>query len=307
MPLIKYIDKKLSKEKLATIAKANEIIAEYREQGYSLTLRQLYYQFVARGLIPNEQSEYKRLGDIISDGRRLGLIDWEAIEDRTRNLRSLSTWESPADIVATAAQSFRVDAWKSQRWRPEVWVEKDALVGILEVACDPLRVPYFACRGYVSDSEVWGAAQRLESYWVQNQTPIIFHLGDHDPSGLDMTRDIFDRVALFSGRRDRVARIEVRRLALNWDQIQEYRPPPNPAKSTDARYQGYADRYGDESWELDALEPSTIAELIESEIRGLILQPEWDSAIAIEGERRAEIESAARNWSRVVQAAKSGE
>ena len=68
---------------LAIIDQANEIIDEYQADGYDLTLRQLYYQFVARNLIPNSQSEYNKLGTAINNGRLAGLIDWDAIKDRT--------------------------------------------------------------------------------------------------------------------------------------------------------------------------------------------------------------------------------
>src|SRR6185295_4699456 len=110
-PMICYEDKKFGVERLAMIAKANQIIAIYAAQGYDLTLRQLYYQFVSRDLIANKTTEYKRLGSIINDARLAGLIDWSAIEDRTRNLASLSHWDNPSDIVTSAANSYRVDKW----------------------------------------------------------------------------------------------------------------------------------------------------------------------------------------------------
>ena len=160
-------------------------IAEYAAQGYDLTLRQLYYQFVSRDLLPNRQSEYKRLGDIINDARLAGLVDWEAIVDRTRNIRALSHWSDPASIVKAAANSFAVDKWADQPKRVEVWIEKDALVGVFEPVCEELDVPLFSCRGYTSQSEVWGAAQRLEKYLMADQEVVILHIGDHDPSGLD--------------------------------------------------------------------------------------------------------------------------
>jgi len=87
MPKIAYKDKNFSPSTLAVIDQANEIIDEYQTDGLKLTLRQLYYQFVSRALIANKQSEYKRLGSIINDARLAGLVDWKAIEDRTRNLK----------------------------------------------------------------------------------------------------------------------------------------------------------------------------------------------------------------------------
>jgi hypothetical protein len=139
---------------LALIKQAQTIIAGHWAQGFTLTLRQLFYQFVARGLLPNRHDEYKRLGRVIADARRAGRIDWSAIEDRTRNLRSLSAWSSPAEQIASCAASYCEDVWASQPRRPEVWIEKDALIGVIEGVCEEFRVPYFSCRGNVSDTEM---------------------------------------------------------------------------------------------------------------------------------------------------------
>jgi hypothetical protein len=94
---------------------------------------------------------------------------------------------------------------------------------------------------------------------------VIIHLGDHDPSGIDMSRDIEDRLSLFAE-----CNVEVRRIALNMDQIDEFNPPPNPAKTTDSRFGEYAARFGNESWELDALRPEMLIDLIGSEIYSLL-------------------------------------
>src|SRR5215471_18904491 len=110
---------------LAIVEHANGIIAEYQDQGFTLTLRQLYYQFVARGLIENKQNEYKRLGNIVKRARRAGLIDWDAIEDRTRGANLHSAWDDPADIINSSARGYQEDLWEGQQYRPEVWIEKD--------------------------------------------------------------------------------------------------------------------------------------------------------------------------------------
>src|SRR5580765_5311404 len=179
MPKIRYQDIKFTMPKVTLIQQANSIIGEYTAQGYELTLRQLYYQFVSRGLIANTQAEYKNLGTLISDARLAGLIDWEAIVDRTRNVRTLSHWNNPGDIVGAAADQFHLDRWADQPYRPEVWIEKDALVGIFERVCTDLDVPLFSCRGYTSQSEMWVAAQRLLGYQGCGQKPLILHFGDH--------------------------------------------------------------------------------------------------------------------------------
>jgi hypothetical protein len=264
VPKIRYQTIDFKADSLATIQQANQIIDAYRAQGYVLTLRQLYYQFVARDLIPNNMRSYKRLGSVINDGRLAGLIDWAAIEDRTRNLESLSHWDTPADIVQAVAEQFNVDRWENQPNRIEVWIEKDALTGVIERVCQRWDVAYFSCRGYTSQSELWGAAMRLRGYSKAGQQPVVLHFGDHDPSGKDMTRDIEDRFRMFG------AKVDVRRLALTMGQVDEYGPPPNPAKLTDSRAQGYIAEFGDDSWELDALEPAVIEGLIEAEIESIV-------------------------------------
>lgn len=187
MPQLAYIDKSFTRASMAVIDRANEICADYRRQGFDLTLRQLYYQFVARGLIANKDTEYKRLGNIINDARLTGMLDWDYIVDRTRNLRGLSHWATPSSVIDSAAYGYRTDRWASQPHYVEVWIEKDALVGVIAGACNRLDVPYFSCRGYTSQSELWGAAQRLIRRQTSGHDPIVIHLGDHDPS-----RDRYD-------------------------------------------------------------------------------------------------------------------
>ena len=121
VPFICYVDKAFQPKTLATIQQANEIIEEYAGQGFDLTLRQLYYQFVARGLVANKQKEYNRLGEIVSDARLAGQIDWNRIVDRTRTLRENGHWTSPASIIGACASQYKIDRWADQPVRLEVW------------------------------------------------------------------------------------------------------------------------------------------------------------------------------------------
>jgi len=292
MPKIPYIEKRFAAKTEALIASAEEIIAQYQAQGFSLTLRQLYYQFVARGLLPNTEQSYNKLGNTISDARRAGLIDWTAIEDRTRFIRELSNWGKPQELLETAEKSYHRDLWAGQDTRLEVWIEKDALVGVIEEVCQTNDVPFFSCRGYVSDSEMWRGAMRMLKHTKAGANVIVLHLGDHDPSGIDMTRDISDRLSLFSG----YGEIEVRRIALTMDQIDELGPPPNPAKVTDSRYVSYVDRFGEESWELDALEPQYISNLIETNILAERDEKKWAKANAQQEEERGQIGEIIERW-----------
>jgi hypothetical protein len=308
MPKIRYVDNLpilRNAEQLALVKHANTIIREYQAQGFDLTLRQLYYQFVSRDLLPNTVQSYKRLGGIIVDGRLAGLIDWDAIVDRTRNLESLAHWASPEAIVDAVSEQFRIDKWARQPNRVEVWIEKEALAGVFERICQELDVPYFCCRGYTSVSEVWSAGQRLLKYrgnlkklpnGTRGQVPIILHFGDHDPSGMDMTRDIVDRLKMFAG-----FHIGVERLALNMDQVQTYNPPPNPAKLSDSRAASYIEAYGDESWELDALDPTTLAGLVREAVDQYRDEVIWAEDEAEEEQGRAQLAKIASRFDDVAE------
>lgn len=271
---------------------ADKICKEYMAQGYTLTLRQLYYQFVARGHIENNQKEYTNLGNLISDARLAGLIDWEAIEDRTRNLEAQATWDSPKDIIAGAAKQFKYDYWINQPVRIEVWVEKEALAGVIERTAFKYRCAWFACRGYSSQSETWRASQRFKEYNDNGQPVKVIHLGDHDPSGIDMTRDNRERLNLFG----EWSNIEVIRIALNEDQVRQYNPPPNPTKLADTRAADYVRKFGMESWELDALDPIVIDGLISAEIEKYINWDNWDKIKEKEKLSREKIAKVAKNW-----------
>lgn len=290
----KFQDFRFRADTLDIINRAQDIIIAYEAQGYRLTLRQLYYQFIARDVFRNTEQNYKRLGGIINDARLAGLIDWAAIEDRTRNLRGVGHWEDPSQIIDAVAAQFRIDKWTNQPNRAEVWVEKDALIGVIERVCEQYDTNYFACRGYVSQSEMYDAAKRLASYIEADQEVTLIHLGDHDPSGIDMTRDIRARLEMFLG--EDAWRLSVKRIALNYNQVEQYNPPPNPAKTTDSRFERYLEEYGDESWELDALEPRVISDLIGREIVMLRDDALWEEKTEEERVHRSLLQQTSDRW-----------
>lgn len=275
-----YRDQNFRKDTLELIGQANKIIAEYEPKGLSLTVRQLYYQFVARGLLEtNSDKSYQRIVSVVNDARLAGLISWSAIEDRGRDLKGINHFDSPGEAVRNARKAYARDLWSSQPWRPEVWVEKAALEGVIGSICNSLRVDFFATRGYNSQSEQWRAGQRLAGYVQRGQRPIIFHLGDHDPEGVDMTRDNRDRLSMFAG-----VPVMVARLALNMNQIQQYDPPPNFVKLQSSRAAGYRSEYGDECWELDALDPVVLRDLIADAVLKVRDEKLWTTALDEETE-----------------------
>lgn len=296
---IQYHEFAFRGDTLERIQQANDIIAEYQAQGFDLTLRQLYYQFVARGIITNNEREYKKLGDVIANGRLAGLIDWKAISDRTRYLRRQAHWASPQDVVEVCASQFRLDKWAKQPYYCEVWIEKDALIGVIEGVCQDFDVPYLACRGYASASEVWRAGHERfrQKVKVEKKQGMVFYLGDHDPSGIDMTRDVKERLDLFVGKKGGVA---VQRLALNMDQVETHNPPPNPTKMSDSRATDYVDKFGEECWELDALDPTLIRNLIDDAISGIRDEALWDEDKKAEALAKRQLAALAAYWDAIV-------
>lgn len=293
MPKIQYKEIAFKQKSLDLIELVNSVIDEYRAQGYELTLRQAYYQLVARGYIENNERSYKNIGSLINDGRLAGLIDWNSITDRTRNLRNRAHWDQPQDVIYSAKYSYLLDKWEGQPNYVEVWVEKDALIDIVGQACRPLDTPHFSCRGYTSQSEMWSAAQRFIRQ-KNREARYIIHLGDHDPSGIDMTRDIQERLEMFG------ADVYVKRVAMTMNQVTTYNPPPNPAKITDSRCGKYIDQYGEESWELDALEPQMLTKLITNEVTALRDDAIYQAICDREEAEKRELQTVADEYQKVI-------
>lgn len=289
---IQYRDWNLKAATQELVERAESIIDEFSAQGYTLTLRQLYYQFVGRGLIENTERSYKNLGNAITKARYAGMISWEAIEDRGRELNTFWYREDDQALIDVLSDNIRFDRWNGQEHYIEVWVEKEALGNVIERACDPFLVPHLSCKGFLSASEAWRAGMRLDAKLDAGKTCTIIHLGDHDPSGIDMTRDNQDRLDEFTTHRG----IEVKRIALNMDQVEEHSPPPNPAKTTDSRYRGYMAEYGSESWELDALRPNVIVDLITETIESFIDLDRWTDLDDEEALMKRDLDTLAARW-----------
>ena len=275
------------------IALAQQIIEEYSAAGYILTLRQLYYQLVARDVIENKERSYKNLSNTMTKARMAGMISWEAIEDRNRSSYRFWSQEDPMDPIRNLPNYIRFDQWARQDAYVEVWVEKEALGNVIAKACNPYLVPYMSCKGYLSASEAWRAGRRFMHKRNEGKECVLIHLGDHDPSGLDMTRDNKERLDIFNELPDG---IDVRRIALNMDQVTKFKPPPNPTKVTDSRAKDYMKQFGKTSWELDALKPDYIVNIIQTQIRSLIDQDIWDQINTRELAIEKELAQVGDNW-----------
>lgn len=268
----------------------NDIIDVYHIQRYKLSLRQLFYQLVVREVIPNKQSEYSKLSTILTKGRMAGVVDWEAIEDRLREPFRHGAWESPREIINACAAQYRRDRMENQGVYLEVWVEKDALSAVLRRAVEPYGCRLMVNRGYSSTTAMHDAFKRFVEPWEQGQTVKILYLGDHDPSGMDMVRDIKARVETFVRGSTEVnenrAPFKIERVALTMEQIREYSPPPNPAKIKDPRADAYIAKFGPVSWEVDALPPEILNELVEGGIRMMIDLSVYEATLTREAQER---------------------
>lgn len=289
----RYLDIRFTSDSRAMIATMNEIIRSFMAKGFVLTVRQLYYQLVARDLIPNNEKSYKRTTSLANNARLAGLMDWDAIEDRTRDFVRRSRWESGKSLLEACANQFHMDMWENQSVRPFVIIEKEALVGVLEGVCRKYDVPVLAARGYPSGTVLREFAKDDIIPYIDNQAIHVIHLGDHDPSGLDMTRDLRERIEMFA---ENPAEVYLKRIALNMAQIEERNPPPNPAKTTDARFENYRRQFGDESWELDALPPEYLVELVEREIQTHIDEDAWAERKEYVEDVRSRLETVAEEF-----------
>jgi len=258
-------------DSLGKIHQMVSIVEEYQGQGLRLTARQLYYQFVSRDLIPNVPSEYKKLTALLTDARYAGLVDWNAIEDRGRVPDVTSDWPCISSLVDSALFAYRLPRWSNQPSYAELWVEKQALAGVLLPLAREFHVPLMVNKGYSSASAMFESADRIaratggQVSSLHAKPVTIFYLGDHDPSGEDMVRDIETRLVEFG-----CGTLFVDKIALTMDQVKEYNPPPNPAKISDPRAKAYIEKFGDSSWEVDALPPDVLAQLIRSAFEGII-------------------------------------
>lgn len=303
----KFISWRPHKLSVRVLEASIQILDQYARDNYRLTLRQLYYQLVARDFLPQEWADketgstnnkrsYANLGGIIKNARLAGLIDWNAIEDRVRHIQLPTIWTDINDILDSASRSFSVDTWAEQESFVFCMAEKDAVSNIIVPECERYRVPFLANRGYVSTSTIKQVrdylSYRLSEFGTLGAYCIYF--GDHDPSGLDMDRDIQDRLELMLGSMSRD--VTVSRIALTMSQIEEFDPPPDPAKVTDTRYKKYVSDHGEQCWELDAIEPNDLSEIVRSEIEKYIDTDLFDESVDREEEHQERIQRFVSGW-----------
>ena len=263
------------------LKKVNEIIEQYRKQGYRLTLRQLYYQLVSRDIIPNKVSEYAKLSGLLVKGRMAGEVDWDGIEDRLR-IPKLPYWVTGiTDAISDTIEQYRLDRMNGQYCYIEIWCEKDALSNVLYRVTAKYHIRLMVNRGYSSCTAMHDAYERFVQQ--KGKELYILYLGDHDPSGLDMIRDVIDREYEFG------ISPKVRHLAITKPQIEKFNPPPNPTKFSDPRGTGYAKEHGDACWEVDALPPEELHKILRTAVEDIIDMERFEKVVQQENDDKEEL------------------
>lgn len=289
MPLEQFIQINFRQASRDMLARCNAILNEYQAQGLRLTLRQLFYQLVVRGIILNTDRSYKNLGNLISNGRLAGVLDWDAIEDRLRQPIIPLEFADTDELIEAAISSYRLPRRAEQDVYVELWVEKDALAGVLRPIANAHHIPMMVNRGNSSQSAMYESMQRFVAAERTGKRCVLFYLGDHDPSGDDMLRDIRDRLEMLR------ANVEVEKLAINEDQIAQYNPPPNRVKLTDSRAAKFIANYGTDCYEVDALPPNVLTQIINDALAGVTQQDRIDPHLEQE-ERDKELIREAADW-----------
>jgi len=273
-----------------TIPIVNEIISQY---DIKLTVRQIYYRLISDPyvLFENTRSRYTQFDKMLVVARERGEVDYTEIEDRTRealggDLGCGSPQEflrSVIDYLKNCWQDYKTEIWTNQDYKLEIWVEKDALANLIFQVAKDFRVVVFPTRGYSSFTKVMECLERLEGY--SDKERIILHLTDHDPSGFDMTRDLEKRLSSYGGDT-----IQIKKIGLTYEQIKKFNLKANPTKKKDTRAIEYISQFGSDCWELDALPPLELQNLVVESIKKHINSDAWDN--------KSREEKEGKNWLR---------
>lgn len=238
-----------TREEIAAIRAA--ILAALTED-HPMTVRQVFYRLVALRIIAKTEAEYKTtVGRLLTQMRIEGEIPFAWIADNTRWQRKPRTFSSLEEALRRTAQTYRRAVWDNQPAYVEIWLEKDALAGVLYEETAEWDVPLMVTRGYPSLSYLYEEAEEIGA---QEKPAYLYYFGDFDPSGVDIPRNVEARLREFAPE----AEIHFERVAVTPAQIAEWDLPTRPTKQTDSRSR----RFAGESVEVDAIPPRTLRSLV---------------------------------------------
>ena len=270
-----------TRRSVAAIAGLIEQVQQVLREEHPQTLRQLFYQMVVRKLLGNTMSEYRALSHQLVKARKAGLIQWEAIEDRTRMPHIPAMWDSPREILENSLYCYRRNVWLNQARLIEVWIEKEALSAVFERATKQYGVTVNVGRGYDGWSSIYEAAQRFRKAEQESHPVTVLYFGDFDPTGEDISRSLAERFLEFG------CEPGVVRCALSYEDIQLYNLPAAMTKTSDSRAAKHIAKYGEvSSVELDALPSQVLRERIRTEIEKRM---DMDALILCRQQEHAEI------------------
>jgi hypothetical protein len=255
-----------------------------------MTLRQLYYRLISAGALNNRQAEYQRLGGLMTRIREAGDVPRNWLVDHTRATLKPSSWSGLGDFAESVRRCYRLDFWASLPHYVAIFVEKDAVAGTIQPITNKYDVALHVCRGYSSVS----FAGEMADLWEKIEKPIYaYYLGDFDPSGFDLERDLREKLSRYSGlesfERDiheqhAIAQLAFSwvRLGVDWTDFDLLDLIKLPVKKSDNRAKGFVAEWGESCAEIDAIAPSELRERVENAILGHIDAERWNRLIAVE-------------------------
>jgi len=257
------------------ISLTNNVMSSYPT--FNFTLRQVFYLLVSHHGYPNEKQAYNKLGKALVKARQEGTVDADRILDLSRpeyinNSSYQSFLERARSDFKTLINDFDLDKWSLQPIYCETWIEKEALSRVIAPVCKKYSVNEIVGRGYSSYTQIRRAVKRLP----EDKKVIILYIGDFDPPGLHIEEKLKERLLDEASRRGKHLQLDVRRVALTYEQIQQYHLPASPLKKSGQKRQEYLEKYGSDVWEVDALSPEVLIKTLEEEIRSLIDWEIWN-------------------------------
>ncbi len=229
-----------------------------------MTVRQVFYQLVSRGAIEKSELQYRAVVRQLTLMRRDGRADLDSIADNTRWVHKPTSYRNLKEAVDRLARGYRRAKWDDQELYVEVWLEKDALAGVLFPVTGSYDVPLMVTRGYPSVTYLASAAGEIQRV---GKPTVLLYCGDYDPSGVDINRNVQDGIHEFAPEAD----VTLQRIAVTEDQIASLGLPTRPTKRSDAR----AHKFEGESVELDAIPGRRLRELVEGAIKRYIDMDAW--------------------------------
>lgn len=277
-----------SAESLQLIEAAHRILSEIQPA----SVRAVCYKIFIERLIPNmSKASTDKVGKLLVYAREHGLIPWEWIVDETRETERVKAWSNPDTIIRAAVTQYRKDYWAMQPRRVEVWSEKGTVRGTLAPVLRKYGVTFRVMHGYGSATSIYGAAQDS----VESDKPLtVFYIGDHDPSGLQMSEiDLPDRLARYGGQA-KIIRIALDARDVGSDSKLPWFPVED--KVGDSRYSWFVENYGSRCWEVDALSPVALRERVGAVIEEQLDMDAWNHAIKIEALEKESMQSFLGTW-----------